>query len=99
MSKFARWLFWNLAYCFRYRPRELAAYVTRGMRCRWPWWKFRPIVIHNDDGSMWHVYWSDKRSYTIPNQLLPVELHIGDDGQVVGVNIFDESLCRLSKEV
>jgi hypothetical protein len=74
-------------------PRELRAFLLRGERLRPPWWKFEPCVIRNEDGNMWQVYLRDSRSYTVPHQVLRVELHRDiETNEVVGFNVFDENL-------
>jgi len=93
VSKFLRWLFWNAVYCCRRRPTELESYLTRTMRCWWPWKKFQPSAWHNDDGNLWHIHLTDEQSYTVSRRTLQVELHIGfESGEITGFNVWDENL-------
>jgi hypothetical protein len=93
--RWLRWLFWSSIYAFQPTPKGLLSYLRRGMRCRPPWWKFKPHIFRNEDGKMWQVFLTDEASFTIPRQRLPVEIHMGmDSNQIVGFNVFDEHLTR-----
>lgn len=93
MRVIVQWMFWKTVYFMRRRPTTIEAVCVRAFRCRSPWWKFRPVVYHNDDGRMWHVYFTDERSYTDTRRRLSVQCHIGEEsGDIVGFNVFDEAL-------
>jgi hypothetical protein len=47
---------------------------------------------------MWQIYLSDERSYTVPGVLLKIEAHVSmDTEEIVGFNVFDETLRDLAK--
>lgn len=95
MRALVKWMFWRTVYLFRRCPKALRSYIVRGQRCRSPWWKFRPSVFHNHDGKMWHIYLTDEESYTRSPDHLLVKLHIGGtSGNIVGFDVFDESLAK-----
>ncbi len=100
MNKFTYWLFWRVVYCFRRTPRTFDGYLTRAIRCWWPWKKFQPSAFHNDDGNQWHIYLVDEQSYTVSRQSLQVELHIGmETGEITGFNVWDETLEAAGKRL
>ncbi len=97
MTKLLRWIFWNIAYMFRRRPKEFAAFLLWGSRCYWQR-KFRPYLWHNDDGSQWQVYFTEERDY-VQLDNLSCDLHIGmETGDIVGLTIHDENLIRIKQE-
>ncbi len=97
MSKtLVKWAFWNAVYLFRPSSKDLAAYLTRGGRTRWPWRKFKPAVLRNDDGKQWEIYLSDDMSYTDSQVMLKVLAHISmETGNIVGFTVWDETLKRI----
>jgi hypothetical protein len=90
--KWLRWILWSLYYAVQRRPVEFDDYMQQATRTWPPWRKFRPGMWHNDDSGMWHIYFTDEAAYSIPCQQLEVELHIGESGEVVGINIWDACL-------
>lgn len=99
MSKFFRWLFWNMVYSCQPQTKRLDRYITRALRRQWPWRTFRSCVCRNDDGCMWVVYLAVDRSYTVPRKHLLVDVHVSDNGKVIGFDVWDESLRKLEAEV
>ena len=92
MRKLLTYLFWKVHYACRPAPTSLESHVQRGIRTRLPWWKFRPVVFRNNEGSMWHIYLTEERSYT-KRGMIEVDIHIGQDsGDIVGFNVWDETL-------
>ncbi len=99
MIKFIVWLWWKVVYFLRPFPKdanlplaEIESYITMAHRTRWPWWKFKPIVWHNDDGNGWEIYFSDEGDYS-ECRTLKVDCCIGrDTGKIVGLYIPDKEL-------
>ena len=104
IKAFTRWAFWRAWYFFANsrggRPAEFLVWLKQSDRKRWPWWTFKPCLRHNDDGNMWHVYFSDEDSYTA-RHTLPLDVHISrETGKIVGFNVWDETLQTIvQKEV
>ena len=91
MKKFVTWLFWSVYYFFHFAPNSLDKYLTYGMRTRWPWRTFRPSVWHNDDGNMWHVYFTDERHF-VERRTLSLDCYVNESGDIVGFDVWDEAL-------
>ena len=92
MYRFLRWVWWNAYYCWRPRPRDLRTWLARSMRCRPPWWRFRPHVWHNDAGGYWEVWFAEDRDYT-ERRVLVCDVSVSlETGQVVGLKVWDEVL-------
>ena len=92
MIRFLRWLGWSAWYLVRRRPRDFDGYLRAAMRCRPPWWKFRPNVYHNQDGCMWQVYLVDEQSYT-ERRTLTLDVMVGmETGRITGLDLWDEQL-------
>lgn len=93
------WLFWRTAYSVRRRPTTIKAMCVRAFRCRSPWWRFRPMVLRNNGGRMWQVYFTDEPSYTDTQRKLSVVCHIGQEsGDIIGFSVFDEALKKENRK-
>lgn len=93
ITKFILWLFWNIVYAFKKHSTDFGDGMVMIERCVWPR-TFKPYVRHNDDGNMWHVYFTDERDY-VQRQPIDVEVHIGEEsGDIVGLTIWDETLAK-----
>lgn len=92
MRKFVTWLFWTVYYAVRPVPRSLEGYLLRGTRRRWPWWKFKPSVWHNDDGRQWHICFREEESFRDQRDVT-VWCEIGQEsGDIVGLVVWDKML-------
>ena len=100
MTRFFKWLFWTVVYCFRRRPTDLGKWLLKTERCHALWWKFRPSAWHNDDGKYWEICFTDERDFVEwPPRTLDVKCHIGEkSGNIVGLTIRDETLVRKDTE-
>ena len=94
--RYGKWAFWNLAYLV-YRPENtMHGWVTKAIRTRKPWWKFRPCVYRNADGKEWEITLGDERCCTHIRQKIELDVGVGfDSGKIVSLDIPDESLRAL----
>jgi hypothetical protein len=91
VRKYFRWLFWNTYYLFGY-PRNFREYLEAGMRCRWPWWKFKPHMHYNKDGKQWEVWFKDEPSYS-GKEFVSLQVHRSQETRgIVGFTIHEEEL-------
>ena len=98
MKRFAIWLFWRVWYLGRMQPRpgpkSLEKLFVRQDRTRWPWWKFKPHLRHNGDGSQWEIWFAEDRCYS-ERTTIEATVHRSDDtGEIVGLTIYDETLRK-----
>ncbi len=92
MLKYLKWLGWVLYYIPQPRLKDLGTYITRMLRMRPPWWKFKPCMWHNDDGKQWEIYFEEEQSFT-QQENLRIDVHRGfETNRIVGLTIWDEKL-------
>lgn len=93
ISRYLKWLFWTVVYAFRRRPKGFFSILKKALRCRRPWWKFRPSVYHNDEGREWEVFLANEDTYTRRCCIPDCEVAISrETGHVIGVTLYDEIL-------
>lgn len=94
MTRYVKWLFWTVVYFFTPHSKDFDKAMTRLLRTRNPWWKFKPFIYHSDDGNMWQIYLEDEAHY-VERRTLTLECHVGQEsGRIVGFDIWDETLER-----
>ncbi len=93
IAKFLIWVFWKLYYLvWRDKHNDLDQLLIRLQREQWPWWKFRPFLMHNDDGGYWEIYFKNDQTYTT-YLTIHVAAHISNEtGQIVGFDVGDRAL-------
>ena len=92
MIKLIRWLFWKSFYFFLPQPQNLGVYLERSERTRWPRWKFKPDVWHNEAGKQWEIYLENESHYVEP-RTVRAYAHISEyDGRIIGLTILDREL-------
>lgn len=92
MLKYIKWLLWVLFYSVQPSPKDLMAYITRGLRIRPPWWTFKPCIWHNDAGRQWEIHFEEEQSF-VQAETLKIDVHRGfDTNRIVGLTIWDEKL-------
>lgn len=96
VKAFAKWAFWRTWYFVlparTGSSRQFVAFLVRLDRTSWPWRVFKPYVYRNAIGTMWQVYLSDESTYT-ERRTLELDVHIIEDtGDIVGMNLWDETL-------
>lgn len=96
--KYMRWLAWSAYYLFIPESKDFGWYMQKIIRTRKPWKKFRPNLFHSDAGRQWQIWFSDEMSYTVSGLTLKVDAMISEEtGQVVGLDIWDESLAAIAR--
>jgi len=89
IKKYLTWIMWVLWYLPQPRTRNLEKSITRGMRLRRPWWRFKPNIRHNDGMSEWQVWLKDTPCYS-EVVMMPMDIsRCQDTGEIVGIDLWD----------
>ena len=90
--KLIPWAFWNVVYLIKREPKSLDQLILKIQRTRYPFWKFKPYMYHNDAGKQWEIYFENDADH-VRTMTIPVEAHIGrESGKIIGITIWDETL-------
>lgn len=103
MCKWLRWAFWNSWYVLKrcIQPKrdriplgELKTLMRQFERCRWPWWKFKPHMYHNDEGKFWEICFEPEMDCMWYETIEVRALRACDqDNRIVGLKIPDRALA------
>lgn len=93
LEKYGEWLFWKTYYLFKPIEQDVVDYLERMIRTRPPWWKFEPNLRRNEVGKQWEIYFDNDYQYVTTIDL-NVEAYIGEDGEIKGLVVYDETLRK-----
>lgn len=101
---YLKWAYW-MAYYYFLPPKDFQGLMRQIIRTRTPWWKFKPGLMHNDDGGFWEIFFEDEMPCTWNETIEVRAMRAHDsDNRIVGLQISDsqlrpKSLDQLIEEV